>query len=374
MRCLMIFPVLALACGQKSLDLQAAPHITRSADPTVVGTIDEQVGPIAVDAERLYWMGSQAQQRISGGTALRSCKKEDCAGSLVTYDAGEAELSFGFGVQNGRIYWFHFLGYPASSPWSIQSCDVSGCAAETRTLPTEPNLDSPSYPTAYASDAIYSSTLSLDGISTGLYRIPLTGNAAPVAVATAAGQVLALGIHGDYLYWAEGPAAQLIPPCTLRRVRTSGDATPETLANNVEIVRYESDYAPFPALVASVFAFDSSYLYWNQGTLDGAIDRCPLTGCSGAPEVVVAPIHSPLALLVDGSKAYWVHDTRSQGFAVSGCTIGDCASPDLITFDMDGSNALALDDQYLYTATTDRALDSYVPWHNPVVQIRRFLR
>lgn len=370
-RLIILLPILALACGQKSLDLQAAPHITPSTDPTVVGTIDEQVGPIAVDDERLYWMGTQGQFHHGGanpigGRALRSCEKRDCSRSLVTYDSGDAESAGAFGVQDGQIYWFHYSAESPYHPWSILACDVSGCGSGPRTVVAHVEL----YPdvVGYASDAIY-----LD-----LSRIPLSGNTAPVAVATFPELGLeAFGIHGDYLYWAERqppPGPPLSPkPAPLRRARTSGDTPPETLAESVEIFGYP--YAgrdPYPS--TSTLVFDSSYVYWNQGTLDGEIDRCPLAGCSGAPEVVVAPIRWPLVVVVDGSKVYWLHDSSAQGFQVSSCTIGDCASPDLVASALAGSNVLAIDDQYLYSATSDRALDPDLTWNNPVAQIRRFLK
>jgi len=375
-RLLIMLPVLALACGSKSLDLQAAPHITSSTDPTVVGAIDEQVSRIAVDGERIYWMGSQgwfSTEGFRGTTALRSCKKADCENSLVTYASELAGTQFGFAVQEGQIYWFDFR-YPSSEPlWSIFACDVAGCAAGTPTRTTPSELDRYGRAVAYGSDAIYASVHLDGGDSTGLYRIPFPGHTGPAKLITiATGDVLALGIHGDYLYWVEGAAVTPAPPpSTLWRAHVSGNETPQTLAKNVQLAGYGSGLDPdYPR----VLAFDSSYIYWHQRTLDGAIERCPLSGCAGAAEVVVAPIRSPLSVLVAGSKLYWIHDTQAQGLALSSCTIGNCVSPELNAPYLASITALALDDQYLYTATTDHAPPPLPIWNHSLSQIRRLPR
>ncbi|MET0790446.1 MAG: hypothetical protein ABW061_02905 [Polyangiaceae bacterium] len=181
-RLLILLPILSLACGQQSLDLQAAPHITPSNDPTVLGTIDEQVGPIAVDAERLYWMGRIARGSFGEVAALRSCKKEDCAGSLISYDSNAAAQG-AFRVQNGQIYWFHQLADADSGQWCLLRCDVSGCSAGSQAVLVAGQLG---FELAVGSDAIYYDVpLSKDSAVplVGLYRVPLSGNTAPTAVA-----------------------------------------------------------------------------------------------------------------------------------------------------------------------------------------------
>jgi hypothetical protein len=347
-----LLPIFALSCASKSLDLQATPHVTPSKDPTVLGSIDEQVTNIAVDDERLYWMGSQGQFTGFGGFSLRGCEKKNCASTLVTYDSGEAEPAGSFGVENGQIYWFHFHSEEPSPRWDLRGCDVSGCASAARMVVAD--IAWQNSPVAYSSDAVY----------LGLTRIPLSGNAPALAIATVAAStdwIMTIGIQDDYLYWVE-PSPGLTG--TLRRAFTSGDSAPEDLAHDVEI-------AP-PPYFRSELAFDSSYVYWTQGTLKGAIERCPLAGCTGAPEVVAAPIRSPLTARIDGSKIYWLHDSSTQGFEVSSCTLGNCTQASLLASGVDGANALAIDDQYLYTASTDHGLNPDLPWNNPMAQIRRF--
>jgi hypothetical protein len=192
-----------------------------------------------------------------------------------------------------------------------------------------------------------------------------------MAIATTNDAVSVLSLHGDYLYWLEGLRRAYPVPLALRRARTSGDAPPETLVENVEIAPYP-DQNYYTGANELSLAFDSNYVYWNQGTLDGAIVRCALSGCSGTPELVVPKIDWPIALLLDGSKLYWLHDTNSQGFAVSSCTLGDCASPALLASGLNVGNALAIDDQYLYSVTTDGGQYPDVTVYNPVARIRRF--
>lgn len=351
--------VFALSCARKALDLQANPHLTASRDPTSLGSIDEQVGPIAVDAERLYWLGSQGGYTDGGGASLRSCKKQACAESVVTYDADEAEPSANFGVENGQIYWAHFLGTDnvGRPSWSLSACPVSGCAGAPRAVVADV---SDVYSVAYASDAIY----------LGGYRVALSGDAPPLALDATITDYGRLGVHENYLYWVDNQSA--LPGMeTLHRILTNGTGTAETLANGVELSPYGSVNVA-NRYFASEFAFDSSYIYWSQGTLSGAIVRCPLTGCPGAPEIIVSPVRTPLTIVVDGSQLYFLHDSASHGFQISSCTIGDCAAPKLIASGLDSTNALAVDDQYVYTASTGATLDPSIEWTNPSANIRRF--
>ena len=77
MGCWAIFLAISpIACARKSLDLQAPAHIAPSKDPTVIGTIDEQVGQIAVDDERLYWFGSQGENPSAGGLRCAAARNK----------------------------------------------------------------------------------------------------------------------------------------------------------------------------------------------------------------------------------------------------------------------------------------------------------
>jgi hypothetical protein len=331
-----------LACSS-SVELSTAPHLTASSDPTVLGVINEQVSAIAVDEERIYWSGGPGEAH-----ALRSCRKQDCAGSLLTYDPSQ---SGAFGLANGEIYWTHREDSNAQDTWALLACSVSGCRSGPRTVAVDivgiVNIAVDSF--VFTADTAYFST------GYQIWRIPLAGNRAePESFLASGGPLTAFAAQGDYIYWLGWARSSAV-----QRTRKDGTGAIEVLAENLDI-------APHAGL-----ALDATHVYWSEGTLYGSILRCPLSGCVGAPEVFAAPIRSPTTLQLDGARLYWQHDTMSLGLAVSSCSLGACVPADPIVHGVEASNALAIDDQYLYTATTDAMLDDDAWLNHPSAQIRR---
>jgi hypothetical protein len=85
-----------------------------------------------------------------------------------------------------------------------------------------------------------------------------------------------------------------------------------------------ADGAPPLAVYAPVgVAADSTHVYWTErghGTAippDGAVMKMPLTG--GAPEVLVAGLHGPGDLALDGDTLYWANtDGRIMKVSIAG--------------------------------------------------------
>ena len=348
----LVVALFALSCS-KSVELSRSPELRPSTDPTVLAGIGEEVGAMAVDNVRLYWSGSQGSNAL-GASALRSCNKQHCLDSLVTYDPDGASTNTNFGVIDGQIYWLHLL---ASEPavWEIRACDAAGCGNAPRTV-GRGILDFPSTVT-------FSANTVFIGNGNTISSVPLSATAAdPKFVLQARSAFYLLSAQEPYLYWiSQGDYGRGV---VLERARTDGTGALEVLAENLEVI---FNGGPFPQ---SGLALDASYVYWSQGTLAGSIARCPLAGCNGAPEVVVTPVRSPTTLALDGQRLYWQHDTATQGLAVSDCALGDCAGTTPIVVGLDATNALTVDDRYLYTATTDAPIP-VDGWPNPNANIRR---
>ena len=354
--------MLALSCGKTSAQTHdpqiSAPDGT---DPTVLLQIDEQVGVIRVDDQRIYWTGGQGLDTL-GAAALRSCAKEDCAHTVVTYDASGTDPTPGFGLENGQIYWFHYNGDHPGASWTVRGCSVAGCGTTAPTVITTVMTNLPSA-VAFTQDSLFITTYP------GVYRFPLAEGGDPDLVVSGVNAVGALLAQGDYLYWFD-QKQDSARSSTLRRARSDGSDSPQTLADDLEVDWYPNYYQPqYPS---GGLAFDATSVYWSQGAIRGSIVRCPLDGCSGAPEVVAAPVRSPTTLQLDGENLYFQHDTSSRGLAVSSCALGACELGDPIATGLDAINALAIDDQYFYTATTDQTIPSDAVWSDPTAQIRRF--
>ena len=333
----------ALSCGNKSgdLDVIPTPQIKASDDPSVMAHIDEQVQNLTVDDERLYWLGSASSPYEyppdEGLAALRSCQKDDCVGSLVTYARIGADQ---YTIQDGLIYWVK-VDAGDDPRLHLLTCPTAGCSGE----PTEVmSMGSNVYVVSLTAGALYTGileTATSAGFTEQVYRwkLPLDGSQAEkvLFVGTAIGATV---ISGDYAYWLEaGDSA------ALRRAPLDGSNEVETLADELTVVS-----SPFLAGTAD-------YVYWSQGDLDGSIARCPLTGCTelNVPEVVAGPIRSPEALLVDGAHLYWKNDTNTLGYALSGCALADCLLSQPLTYGLeDGQGVLAVDAKYIYTVTTSQ--------------------
>ncbi len=354
-----VLALLALSCS-RTVELGGVPQLTSSTDPTVLGNINERVTAIQVDDERVYWIGTEGIVNAIGDSALRSCNKRHCVGSLVTYDATGVNAETKFSVENGQIYWLHLLTDGAMT-WALQSCDVRGCQGAPRVV--APSVAEEGYPTVsvFTPDAFY---FSYDGVS----RVPLAATGAtPEFVLNPGNSPTSLAVQGDYLYWVLNDLEGIQHGSDILRQRLDGSGSAEPLAANVDIDIYYR-------AAESWLTVDTQYVYWSQGGLAGSIARCPLTGCVGAPELFAGPVRSPTVLQLAGDELYWEHDTNLQGFAVSGCKRAQCVPSAPLAFGIDDVGPLAFDDQYFYTATVTRDPDRRSGVTDIPAQIRRIPR
>jgi hypothetical protein len=104
-------------------------------------------------------------------------------------------------------------------------------------------------------------------------------------------------------------------------------------------------------------AVDESHVYFVERD-GGRVARCPLSGCDGAPEVMVSDLDGPIAVGVDDTTLYWVTGwTEGQfgnpgGRAVSSCPIDDCSDASIESFDTAEANpwGIRVTDDAVYLA------------------------
>jgi hypothetical protein len=361
--------VLALSCGRRSVELSAPPRLETSTDPSVVGSINEQVGWLTVDDQRLYWSGRFADYNSeSGGTgaALHSCEKAHCAETLVTYDPSRLDTSSGFAISNGQIYWIQLKSWENASSFQLVTCPATGCEAAPRVISVS---DAGHFwSVAYGPDAMYFS----GRVNVGdIFRVPFSGDAEPQRVVSSPDpdpeKLQSLTVNGDYVYEL---APLNHPGVMLRRARTDGSGALETLAGPLKILWQEVDAEALSPYVN--LAFDATYVYWTSNTLSGAIQRCPLSGCVGPPETLASPIRAPTALRLDGDKAYFQYFDTALGNSLASCTLPHCEPSAPITDGLDDGNVVAIDEQYVYTASSQHLPMPATSWDDPTAQIRRF--
>jgi hypothetical protein len=355
---------LAAACANHSIELSTPPKLEASTEPTTLGRINEQVGWLTVDSERLYWTGKFSGPNVDPtsnqtGTALHSCLKDRCSSSLVTYDPSNVDLAAGFGLYDGEIYWRTTTTGDMPST-AIVACPKAGCAGQRRVL----HREQLSYPGRL--------TLGADGIyfraNQGLFRLGYTGAESPELVTFIDAGYLASAVNEGFLYWLSQAETGR---STLYRTRTDGSSPTETLADQLKVL---PSYTPqnTAGYTFLSLAFDEAYVYWTENTLTGSLMRCPLAGCSAAPEVIAAPIRAPVNLRPDGERAYFQYDDTLLGNSLSSCVLARCAPSAPIVSGLNGWNAMTFDERYIYAATTEQKPNPDQYWDTPSASIRRF--
>ena len=330
------------ACGARRVDLDSPAIVEPSSEPGVVAIVHERVVRLAIDDERLYWVG--ARGFVPGGptpkNVLRSCKKRDCSATLVTYT--EDVTGYGnFAVRGGQAYW-------DSNP-GLLACPIAGCNGPPRTVATEGDFKF----AAFDDDRVYSL------LANSIASWSLLQPGPPQPIAPTAGFRFAIALQGAYAFWlaTDGDETQVW------RARKDSSLAVEVIASDVR----HAGRNHFG------FITDSTYVYWTNSTLVGSINRCPLAGCTGASETVLGQVRAPQQLLLDGSTLYYVYDAGDYQFTLASCALPACISPRTVLKNLNAPAALAVDDQYLYLATTETDTDTNpesVP-QDPVAGIRR---
>ncbi len=365
--------LLALACSSK-VELSSGPRLTASNDPDVIGVIDEQIVSIAVDDARVYWIGLRPSGGPSPALALRSCNKDHCVDSLVTYvqgtpENGWAPFAKAFAVQNGEIFWFDLAFVKGPSTFQLEACSVAGCDVSARTMPLDPLY--PVAGAAFDGESAYVCGSGFDKTFFGVQRVRLSDGASSQIVGLDRG-CGGLVSQGGYVYWLAPGPEQRPQLAQIQRARSDGSGEIQTIADKLPILPIFPDGGAYPDVTyhSAALAVAPPNIYWAQGSLSGSIVRCPLEGCSGLPELVTSDVRSPSGVLIDQSQLYFLHDTRDQGYAISRCSLEHC-EPTPFAQGLDSLDAVAMDDTFLYTATTTQLIDPALGYVAVTASIKR---
>ena len=324
--------LLTLGCAAKALDLDA-PVIEASNEPDVLGTLQELVTKIVVDDERVYWLGYGRTLK----KFVQSCQKQDCAATLITYDAQSDIEERTLAVRAGQLYWYR------SSAAELLSCPRAGCSGAPRSV-ARMLVDSTSGPwtNAFDDDRFYFTNLD---VRTTISSVSLTQPGPAQAVASTKPALL-VGLDDAHAYWVTW-AADGGYDAELSRARKDGSSSvSEVIATDVKLGAFDQ----------FAFGTDRTGIYWTNNQLAGSINRCPTAGCTGASESITGPVRAPQKLLIDGSDLYYAYETQSGRLGLATCELPACAQSTRLTLTekLFTPELLALDDQYLYVATSEQ--------------------
>jgi hypothetical protein len=302
------------ACGGKSVALDQESGVELAAggasgDGDVVRN-SAGVYLLRVDDERLYWVS---------GLTITSCLKERCASSLVNYvtlDAiteGQQPWTAWIAPQGGDLLWATNTG--------VYSCPRNGCDGEPHRLGTH------RVQADYAVDD--AAIVALRG-GEGIFTMPRSGGEWSLLVPRNVSYPGVIALHAGYVYWAETDPDS--SDTVLLRMAEQGDAEVQTLGH------FQGGG------LNTNLAFDSSFVYFTDMRQAGAVLRCPLDGCTDAPESVFGPIREPHGLAVDdaGACVLYAHDTESD--------LVGCATPPSSPLRQLFSSAVevVMDSDYIY--------------------------
>jgi len=329
-------------CG-KAVNLDHPGRLTPSADPNVLGTLQERVIQLRVDDERLYWLTHLG--------ALRGCRKHSCASSVITYTEDGANTSVDFGVQGGELFY-------AANSGDVLAVDLVDPSV-TRALAQ--GLEASAF--AIAGDSLY---VAQNGGQINVVGLASKVGDPVVSIPTVRFSAPVIAAGGDYVYWFEDTGSGE----DLTRARKDGTTQPETLVHGINLDPYYPHDIAATVTQSLGLAVDDAYVYWSENLLSGAIKRYPVAGGATEPQTVVAPIRVPMRLWLDGPSLYAAHERDAYQYVVAGCQIEACRPAELAG-DLDAVSVFAVDGEYVYTATTTQNLASDVAAPDPITQLRR---
>jgi hypothetical protein len=345
-------PAVMTACGGRNVVLDEE-HYTIPPDVigpgvSVVAEDQQDAIEVAVDAERLVWRSRKLEKANAGyrPSYVRGCRKDDCVSTTITYAHGEIDLNV---VANqGNVYWWQRV-QESSVDGSILTCPMTGCIDSPQTVLTNIGFG----PMSVDEEYLYWGS----GSDSAVLRYSLTrqSKVEVIALNLFASHVIAGDAH---VYWDEPlPADRPHLEQTqrvIRRAPKTGDQPPQTLVEDQ---------------ARGALVIDDKFVYWAVERPDGAIFRCPLSGCEGAPMLLIADQQMPTALVTDGRTMTWVN-VAGWGFgrgpdlvrgSVMHCNVEACAATlqtwSTQTFPSSGISLAADDSDVYWIATNSDEID-----------------
>lgn len=271
---------LASGKGRLLMVLVDADYIYYGGDGVDVGRMKKDgtddlilkiAGPTNQDREWCYDSAITNNSIVWGNDwvqpGVRGCMTPDCAGGVQTFVPGLNLYAMAYSKANDTLYWnqgpeIHQRTWPGGTANVFMSSN-----GQPRSLATD-------------ADFVYWSA----SIAPNVYRIykAPVGGGAPFELIGSRPVMDDIEVGPNYVYWAEDAQIFFAP------LPNGGPAQPfGTSGANVGFM-----------------AIDATHLYWTSGGDEGSIQRCPLEGCAGAPELL-APAAQPWSITLDPLAVYW---------------------------------------------------------------------
>jgi len=293
---------------------------------------------LVIDEARIYWTSTlNPLAGVNAKGVLRSCQKNNCAATLVTYPwSGFRQLV----VDATRVYWVKWSGEYSSTTRNggVVACPISGCIGSPEVVAAMADeefvVDTP---TIYwlTDDKVWKCTMgdcerTLGFLAWLEHRQPASDTLGRLTASS------------RDLYWLEGDAST----GSIMTMPKDGSLPARALVTG----------RPKPRSLT----ISADRLYWVEQLSDAEFEirSCPLMDCTGDPTVVASAQPFILTLAADDDRAaYWATMADGPSNAATPPTrfmaapLGGGAVPSLLRVELDGLSQWALDATHLYWAS-----------------------
>lgn len=316
-----------VACGGETVEVGGAGLVGSSSDPAVVAVIYEHADYLVNGGDRIFWFGGYGQG-ASGG--VRSCRKEDCRRSLVTYvsdtfaaasDGGMRSLA----VSEGEVYFKPPREEGAfDRTGEVVACHVEGCDVTRRVVAEKVDQ--------YAIDGDWLYWVSNDRAPSGIYRVPRSGEGVePELVLPLSARIEQLAVRNGHFVWrTEAHELQYWSPESALGI--------ETIATSV----------------SSKFPVTDDAVYWATRRIVADIQRWSFSSSSREAETLENPARVPFSLFAADGFLYMNVELPDSTVGLVRRPLVGSAELQLLGLNLArGFSTITTDERFVYAASND---------------------
>lgn len=319
------------------------------------------VKEVFVDDSRVYWV-TVAENQVAPPASFRSCLKDDCSSTIVTYVEDRTVIGppLDVAIDSNNVYWLRW-GSVGISP-AVLSCPLSGCASKTTTVIAGGGTVDHSL--SMVSDGTYLYWTST--VQTSVFRCrPDNCSETLVAIALTQSDPKSLVVSAGYAYWV---ASEEEGSFAVRRTSVDGKSQVETIVTGQN--------------QTTTLAVREPHVYFDNYSSAGTISVCPTTGCVGSPTVIAASLNLATGVIADEEYIYsleagddaWGRNGSLVRCSVQGCENGVTKLADTETNSFPESHPVALDDNNVYWVNRGKQQDASGRYGFPNAVIHRIAK